>query len=171
MVYHKKVEKFILKNEKVHRIINITLLCIIGVLVALLITGSIYALTRSSNAEPLFTIGDNRTRQVPAASEAEDIRIFTGLGQLRIPLTNSSTLILVINFPYPANDTAFTEELAVKIGDLKAIAVDYFSTLPTSSLIHIDEDIAKQEILRRFNDNLRLGRITTLLFSNMLIID
>jgi flagellar basal body-associated protein FliL len=165
------VEKIILRNEKVHRIINITLLSIAGTLAALLIIGSIYACARPADEEPLITFGSNRASQTTTASEAEDIRIFTGLGQLRIPLANASTLILVINFPYPANDIAFSEELAVKIGDLRTIAIDYFSNLPVSSLTFIDEDIAKQEILRRFNNNLRLGRITALLFSNMLVID
>jgi hydroxypyruvate isomerase len=94
-----------------------------------------------------------------------------GLGRLRIPLANSSILILSIAFPYAAGDAAFSEELAVRINDLRAIAGDYFSSLPAGSLHQIDEEAAKQEILRRFNANLRLGQITVIYFSDMMVID
>ena len=141
-----------------------------SVIVLLIIIGSIYAAARSPDAKPLFSARD-QSRQTAAPQTEEDIRIFSGLGQLRIPLANSSTLILTINFPFNANDMAFAEELAAKIGELKAAAIDYFSSLPPANLNQINEDAAKQEILRRFNNNLRLGKITVLYFGNMLIVD
>jgi len=163
------VNKITLKKEKPLRIINIILLSLAGVIVLLVVIGSIYAAGRSPDAKPLFTAG-NQPGQAVTQPE-EDIRIFSGLGQLRIPLANSSTLILTINFPFNANDMAFAEELAAKIGELKAAAIDYFSSLPAANLNQINEDAAKQEILRRFNNNLRLGKITVLYFGNMLIVD
>jgi len=100
-----------------------------------------------------------------------DIRVFSGIGRLRIPLSNSSTLILSVAFPYLAGDTVFTEELAGKIADFREIAGGYFSSLSEEQLFLIDEEAAKTEILRRFNANLRLGRIETLYFTDFLIID
>ena len=73
-------------------------------------------------------------------------------------------------FPYPANDIAFTEELTVKVNDFRSMAYDYFSSLPQESLIQIDEDTAKREILRSFNNNLRLGYIRSLYFNDMMVI-
>ncbi|MCL2806324.1 MAG: hypothetical protein FWD26_10335 [Treponema sp.] len=138
------------------QILNIVLLSAAGLLIILITIGSIIALTRS-NAPPPQNTGETM--------------VFSGLGLLRIPLSNSSLLLLSIAYPYQANDTAFMEELAAKIGDFRAIAVNYFTSLPESALIYIDEEAAKQEILRRFNSNLRLGRISTLYFSDMTVIE
>jgi flagellar basal body-associated protein FliL len=109
----------------------------------------------------------------PALSEVQgdDIRVFSGIGRLRIPLSNSSVLILSIAFPYNAGDITFTEELATKVGDFKEIASEYFSSLPAERIIQIDEEAAKTEILKRYNAILRLGKINALYFSDMMIID
>jgi flagellar basal body-associated protein FliL len=150
-------------NKAFLRIFNALLLSIIGVLIVLLIVGTIIGLTRSRDTRPL------NTEQTSA--QTSDTRVFSGLGRLRIPLSNSSILILSIAFPYSANDIAFSEELASKISELRGIAGDYFSALPADKIIQIDEEAAKQEILRRYNNSLRLGRITALYFSDMIIID
>ena len=101
----------------------------------------------------------------------DDIRIFSGIGRLRIPLVNSSVLILSIAFPYKESDIAFTEELAGKIGDFKTITIDYFSSLPADQIIQVNEETAKAELLNRYNSILRLGNISTLFFNDMMIID
>jgi len=147
------------------------LLSVAGALVAVLLIGTIFALFRPKDAGPLFRLGAGRTEQSRVTADGNgDIRVFSGLGRLRVPLANSSTLILAIAFPYSASDTAFTEELAAKIGDLRAIASGYFSSLPEET-IQIDEEAAKQEILKRFNAALRLGRIEALYFSDLMVID
>ena len=148
------------------------LLSTAGVLFLLLTIGTIYAFVRPSGAEPLFRLG--KTAETPSretTAPTGETRVFSGLGRLRIPLANSSTLILSIAFPYSADDAAFAEELAAKIGDFRAAANSYFSTLPAERLIQFDEDVIKQELLRRLNENLRLGRISELYFSDFMIID
>ena len=162
--------KITLKKEKASRIINRGLLILSAAIVVLLLIGTIYAFARSPSAQPLFS-AKTRQSQSSASNQNGDVRVFAGLGRLRIPLSNSTTLLLTITFPYPANDIPFTEELAAKLGDLKAAAAGYFSALAEPDIIQIDEDTAKQEILKRFNAALRLGRITTLYFSDMLVID
>jgi len=154
-----------LPQKRAHRIIYITLLLIIGLLIISLITGTIFGLARRGN-EPVTA---NQFQAEPV--QTDDIRIFSGLGRLRITLANSSILILSISFPYYADDTAFTEELAAKVNDFKLFAEEYFQSLDAQALIHIDEEAAKQEILRRFNNNLRLGRINVLYFHDLMIIE
>jgi len=156
-------------SAKLPRVLYIVLLSLAGALIALLITGTVYGLVRSPNAGPLFTLG--KSGEAAADPRLDDIRVFSGIGRLRIPVANSSILILSIAFPYQAGDTAFTEELAGKTGDLKAIATDYFSALPADKLTQIDEEAAKAEILKRYNAALRLGRIEALYFSDMMILD
>ena len=164
------MEKAAFNKEKILGNINFVLFLIAGALVLILLIGTIIGVARSGNPRPLLTFGGS-DNTVQAAPRADDIRVFSGLGRLRIQLANSSILILSIAFPYPASDIAFTEELAGKISDLRTIATDYFSALPAENLIQIDEETAKQEILRRYNAVLRLGRIDALYFSDMMVID
>jgi flagellar basal body-associated protein FliL len=153
-------------KEKIPRIVYVALLFIAGALIILLLIGTIIGLVRPSNAEPLFALKKNvKTNQ----TKPEDIRVYSGLERLRIPLSNSSILILSVSFPYSAKDTTFTEELAAKIGDFKSITTEYFSSLEGAD--QIDEETAKQEILKRFNANLRLGRIDALYFNDMTVIE
>ncbi|MDR2596697.1 MAG: flagellar basal body protein FliL [Treponema sp.] len=147
------------------------LLSLAGAMVVLLLTGTVFALVRSPAAGPILKLGKPQAVTTARTTENDDIRVFSGLGRLRIPLANSSTLILSIAFPYLANDIQFTEELAAKIDDFRIIAADYFSSLPAEKTIKIDEETAKTEILSLYNANLRLGRIETLYFSDMMIID
>ncbi|MDR0301150.1 MAG: hypothetical protein LBI04_02425 [Treponema sp.] len=158
-------------KTKPSQFLYIGLLSLAGVLVLLLIIGTIFGVARSSGARPLFSLGKSGGASVQTSAAADDIRVFSGLGRLRIPLSNSSTLILSIAFPYPAHDTAFTEELAAKIGEFRSLAAGYFSTLPADKIVNLDEETAKQEILTRYNAILRLGQISTIYFSDMMIID
>jgi hypothetical protein len=166
------VKSFFFSDQKLSRTIYTALLSVAGALVALLAIGTVYALVRPRDASPLFSLGSpSETERTAAPAQIDDIRVFSDMGRLRIPLTNSSILLLTIAFPYSASDIAFTEELASKIGDFRVIASSYFSSLPVENPIQINEEAAKQEILRRYNAALRLGRIEALYFSDMMVID
>ena len=165
------MKTFYLPDEKIPRIVYITLLFIAGALIVILIMGTIFGLVLSREIGPILRFGDQVTTERSLISSSEDIRIFSGLGRLRIPLGNSSVMVISISFPYPADDIAFSEELAARINDFKTMAISYFSSLPEEALIQINEDAAKNEILRQYNNSLRLGRIETLYFSEMNIID
>jgi len=162
----------ILSKSKIPQYLYTVLLATAAILFVLLTLGTIYAFVRPAGAGPLFKLGKPAETAVrETAAQTGDIRIFSGLGRLRIPLANSSTLILSISFPYSADDASFAEELAAKIGDFRAIASGYFSALPAETVIQFDEDTIKQELLRRLNADLRLGRISELYFSDFMIID
>jgi len=155
-------------TKKIPRIIYLALLIIAGVLIVLLLIGTIVGLIRSRNAEPVLVIGGSSGT---GSANDDDIRVYSGLERLRIQLSNSSTLLLSVAFPYSASDVPFTEELAAKINDFKAITTEYFSSLPAEKANQIDEEAAKKEILRRFNATLRLGHINVLYFSDMNILE
>jgi len=162
------MKRIFIPTKEIPRIIYLALLFIAGALIVLLLIGTIVGLIRSRNVEPVLVIGgSSRT----GSANGDDIRVYSGLERLRIPLSNSSTLLLSVAFPYSANDIPFTEELAAKINDFKAITTEYFSSLPAENAGQIDEDAAKQEILRRFNASLRLGRIEALYFSDMTVLE
>ena len=141
-------------------------------LVVVLITGSLYAVFRSPDSGPLFRIGGGEqrgTEPVPAGP----VNVFSGIGRLRIPLAGESaaTIILSISFPYPADDRPFAEELASRIGDFRSIASLYFASLSPDMVTNLDEAAAKAEILERYNALLRLGRIETLYFGDLMVVD
>ena len=144
---------------------------LILIVICVLIAGTVYALTRPTGAGPVFRMGNSPPVIGKQAAENDSISIFAGIGRLRIRLANSSTLILSIAFPYPADDRAFTEELAVKIGEFREIASEYFSSLPSDKVRNLDEEAAKTEILRRYNTILRLGKIQDMYFNDLMIID
>jgi flagellar basal body-associated protein FliL len=170
MSYPDIVRKINFPKEKIHRFLFTMLVSIAGALVVILIAGTIFGLVRPRHAEPILTFGSAAAPQY-TITQADDIRVFSGLGRMRIPLSDSSIMILSIAFPYAANDIAFTEELASRVNNLRELSIDYFSSLPPDGLIQIDEEAAKQEILRRFNASLRLGRIEDLYFSDLMIIN
>ncbi|MCL2809214.1 MAG: hypothetical protein FWD24_04000 [Treponema sp.] len=159
-----------LSKEKITNYVYMALLSIACLLILLIVIGTIAGLFHIGKSEPL--IGSRSLPQIQHTQlNPSDIRVFSEMGRLRIPLINSSILILSISFPYSADDTAFTEEILAKVSDFRTIASGYFSSLPETRLIQIDEDAAKQEILRRFNDSLRLGRIEVLYFNDLMVIE
>ena len=158
----------------VYRIIVALLL----MLILLLLGGSLYAIFRSPGSGPLFRLGRPAAAGMAPASGGNTggraVSVFTGIGRLRIPVRSASggaTMLLSIAFPYPPGDRAFTEELASRIGNFRTIAVDYFSSLPPEKLGSLDEEAAKTEILRRYNGLLRLSKIETLYFSDLMIVE
>jgi flagellar basal body-associated protein FliL len=142
-------------------------------LVALLVVGSLYALMRPPNSEPLFHLGRQADGGKQKAVTGDATGIFSGIGRLRIPLAvqPAATVILSISFPYPAEDRPFTEELASHIGEFRSIATTYFSSLNGEKAVNPDEEAAKTEILKRYNAILRLGKIETLYFGDLMIVD
>ena len=152
-------------------IIQAALILTIAAIVCLLLIGTIYALVRPANTGALFKLG--KQSPPPPANEitSSDVMVYSGVGRLRIPLSDSSIMILSIAFPYPSTDAAFMEELAARTNDFKELAASYFSALPPDRLSSLDEEAAKYDILRNYNSILRLGSIQELYFSDLLIIE
>jgi flagellar basal body-associated protein FliL len=153
----------------VYRIIVVLIL----VIVAILIAGTVYSLVRPSGSAPLFRIGTATEDKDDQVSDNGEIGIFSGIGRLRIPVAGSSaaTAVLSVSFPYPAGDRLFTEELASRTGEFRSIAVEYFSSLTREEIVSLDEEAAKAGILGRYNDLLRLGKIETLYFGDLMIVE
>jgi len=150
-------------------------------LVALIIAGSLYGVLRSRDSGPLFRIGGKGGGAVQDGGA--DLReggrdgdnpynIFSGIGTLRIQNADKTAVIIIsISFPYKAEDRPFTEELASNIGEFRSIATKYFTNLPKDKLTKLDEEQAKADILKQYNALLRLGRIETLYFGDLMIVD
>jgi flagellar basal body-associated protein FliL len=144
---------------------------IAAVLALILLAGTVYALVLRGKSEKTEAVapvpGEN------PSPEAEIDGMFTGIGRIRASTGSPepATVILSIAFPYSPRDRAFSEELAARIGDFRAGAIDYFASFSTEELRQKDEAAIKTELLECFNGLLRLGQITTLYFGDYLIIE
>jgi flagellar basal body-associated protein FliL len=160
-------------------IIYRVVVALILLLAVVLITGSLYAAFRPKDSPPLFRIGGaggdsgKGGKGRGEAAPAGDVHVFSGIGRLRIPLAGetSATVIIAISFPYPADDRAFAEELASRIGDFRSIAREYFASLSPEKAAALNEEEAKAEILKSYNTLLRLGKIETLYFGDLMVVD
>jgi flagellar FliL protein len=129
-------------------------LIIIAALLALVIfIGTIYGLVNK---------GKTAEKKKGAAEVSEGM--FSGLGTMRIPTADAEpgTLVIKIEFPYDKNDKAFQEELASRIGWFKTTTADYLSAFTAEQLDALSLDTISGELLNRFNDVLRLGKIKQL---------
>ena len=123
-------------------------------------------------------------KQADIFPEGEDGQIFTGIGQIRVPVPGSKPgtegvppadsqpgmVILFVSFIYHPEDKAFSEELALRVRDFRQIITDYIGSFSAAELQKQGEDSIKAELLRRFNAILRLGQIETLYFSDFMIL-
>jgi len=169
-----------------YRIIVVMML----LLVVLLIAGSLYAFIRSRDSGPLFRIGSGAVRNGIAkdgtgngmnqgTEDNSAYNVFSGIGTIRIQnpgkpsdkVSETAVIIISISFPYKAEDRPFTEELASHISEFRSIATNYFANLPRDKLAKLDEEQAKADILKQYNALLRLGRIETLYFGDLMIVD
>jgi hypothetical protein len=151
-----------------------------------ILAGTLYAAFRDSGA-PAPSTQDN----VSAAGgnsgaggldgQRSDSAVFTGIGRLRIAAGGASpsgansasrtVVVLSVVFPYPPGDKPFSEELAGKVPLFRRIIRDYFRALSGDDLNPPDEQKAKDELLRRFNAELQLGKIELLLFNELMILE
>jgi flagellar basal body-associated protein FliL len=150
------------------------ILAIIVIILALsLIGGTIHTLMfRDKKEKPENAVVESKSNET-LSSPSELDGIFTGIGRIRASTTapETATVILSIAFPYLSTDKAFSRELAARIGDFRAAAISYFGSFSVEELRQKDEAAVKTELLKQFNDLLRLGQIATLYFSDYMIIE
>ena len=164
-------------NRPVYRTIYRVELIAVMFLILLIVCGGLYAILRSQNERPLFRIGKSAGKNSTLTQPAEEYSkssVFNGIGRLRIPVAGqygSATMVLSIAFPYPPEDHAFTEELALRITSFRSITIEYFSSLSSEEIKNLGEESAKRELLKLFNSILRLGEIETLYFNDLMIIE
>jgi len=156
------------------------LMLLLMIIIVLMVSGSIFAILRSSESGPVLRFGKSSSSANTNGNSfsvfSTDTSVFNGIGRLRIPVAGSSassaaTMIVSIAFPYPHGDRQYTEELASKITNFRSIANDYFTSLPAAAIANFDEESAKTELLKRYNAILRLGKIEVLYFNDLLILE
>lgn len=165
------------KTEKI-------LLLVIAVLFFVLVTGTIGGLiskNKASNARTRIPDPLPTAQGIENLNKATDEKIaaYTGLGTIRaITLADetkeedSGTVVIVTPWlSYPENDTIFFEELARKRILLTGIINSYFSTRTQGQLLSLTEEKIKKELLIQINQQLSLGEISQVYFTDYLFIE
>ena len=159
------------------------LLVLVLALGLFILGGTLYAVFRGPGGGGRAASGGRAGQGGPeAAGEA----VFTGIGRLRIPLAvpgdggdragqfseeGRAVLVISISFPYSPRDRAFSEELASKVEDFRRIAREYFSARSAEELRFLEEEKMKAGLLAAYNSALRLGKIGTLYFNDLLFFE
>lgn len=131
-------------------------------LIAIILGGTLYALIFRPSPKPA-----EPAREGLAVRED---RVFTGLGRIRTSTADSRTVVLSVAFPYDPEDRTFSEELALRVGELRRITADYFTAYSAEELGGRPESEIKAELLNRYNALLRLGAVKVLYFNDFMII-
>jgi flagellar basal body-associated protein FliL len=148
---------------------------ILGVIAAglflTILIGTLYTLVKNPQS---FSGGSSRTAEAAGnggeTASVSQTAMFTDIRPMRIA-AGSVAVVLSVVFPYPSADQPFIEELAGKVPRFRQIIRDYFGVFSRDELNSLDEQQAKAELLRQFNDELRLGSIELLLFDDYLILE
>jgi flagellar basal body-associated protein FliL len=142
------------------------LLIFLAALAFIIIGGTIYGV--------FFHNPRHQNETIPQASgESGGRHIFTGIGLRRVSTADPQpgTVVLFFFFFYFPDDRAFSEELALRVKDFRETITDYIGSLSASELHNLGEENLKTELLRRFNNILRLGQIETIYLSDFMIVD
>ena len=107
----------------------------------------------------------------------KSMNAFTDIGQLRIFTKQISEkdeqVVIVVSpwFSYPAEDKALFEELSLKERQIKSIFTNYFSALTFSQIRAKGENLIKEELLQKINENLVMGQIRAVYFNDYIFIE
>lgn len=165
----------------IHRVLAAAL----AVAAAFIIAGTVYAMLTDRPTPRVAAVNADAAAAVDAAAKTpadEAIPIsaanaspayFSGIGRVRVSLAGEKTAVLVVSviFPYDRSDIAFSEELAATTRKFRETTLEYFSKYSASELKTMDEDTLKNDLKKRFNALLRLGRIDALYFDDYFLID
>jgi flagellar basal body-associated protein FliL len=147
-------------------------LALIAILLALLIVAvTVYTVISRNLAQgkPMYTIPEKETLPPPLPSVEDNI--FSGIGRVRISTGDNQTVIVSIAFPYDRKDIPFAEELVSRITNFRSIAFSFFRSFTSEELRDKGEEAVKAELLHRYNDVLKLGKIPVLYFNDFMIFE
>lgn len=136
------------------------LLCVVLALILTLAAGTAYGLIHNALR------GRNTELPPEEVSVPGEESIFSGIGTIRASTKGEEpeTVIITIAFPYDSKDGPFSEELASRIPDFKAQALEYLGSFTAEELHQKDPAQINSELLGRYNGLLRLGQIRELFF-------
>lgn len=160
------------------------LIIVIFVLVCIIFSGTVIGLI-SRRASPGKNLRDADPEPTPREIEnlnkhlEDKIDAYTGLGTIRCitaPAADDendigTALVITPWLSYPQGDTVFFEELARKRILMTGIFTNYFSSYTKLELLSRTEDKIKQDIMTQINEQMSLGQISAIYFTDYIFIE
>jgi len=152
--------------------LNRILVCIAGG-IFLLIAGGTFFVFITQRAAP----GKNMRKADPSPAELHTGNVCNDFGQIRTVTKpehttgNGVTLVVSPWIAWTGNDTAFHEELVQKSRKIKSIITAYFTEYTEKELIERGENSVKADLLHKINNELVLGKISAVYFSEYIFLE
>jgi flagellar basal body-associated protein FliL len=142
---------------------------IAGVLVLVLVAGTVYGFAAGTRQKKLIREAD----KAQVAAELAGRASYTAIGTIRAKSADAKAAVVVatIAFPYDSGDRPFAEELARKAPVLKAVAQSVLSSKKAADLAPAFEGSVKAALRDAFNARLSLGKVTEIWLSDFAVIE
>ena len=163
---------------------ELVLFSIIGALVLVILFGTVIGLA-SKKAAPGKNLRDADPEPTPREIENlnkhsdSPIAAYTGLGTIRCitapaddnPEDAGTAVVITPWLSYPQDDTVFFEELARKRLIITGIFTSYFGSCTKVELLSRTEDSIKQDLLNQINEQMSLGKISGIYFTDYIFLE
>lgn len=161
---------------------DIILYSLIALLVLVILFGTVIGLA-SKKASPGKNLRNDdpepTPREIENLNKHSDSKIaaYTGLGTIRCitaPQDEEDLGTIVVVTPwlsYPEGDTIFYEELARKRLLITSIFTTYFSSHTKNDLLSVTEDKIKAELAASINEQMSLGKISGIYFTDYIFLE
>jgi len=152
------------------------LLSIILGLILVIVAGTIMALTGKKNTTPEVLLAQGKAVSLMAPVD-DSVIAYYELGRSRIVTKTENTddlgtvLVIAPYLAYPAGDTVFYEELARKRGLIKGILTSYFQERTKNQLLAETEERIEKVLLEQINEQLALGQISDIYFTDYIFLE
>ena len=160
------------------------LLIVIAAIVGIILLGTVIGLATKKaapgknlrNADPEPTV-----REIENLNKHSDspIAAYTGLGTIRCitsPAADDSedagtAVVITPWLSYPEEDTVFYEELARKRLIITGVFTSYFNAYTKEQLLSRTEEKIKQDIMEQINEQMSLGKISGIYFTDYIFLE
>ena len=163
-------------------------ICILIILVIIIGTGLVVGSSKPQEQSAIYSSqrGPTPEEQIQQAQQAQqeaqatanttatvtrgDFGSYINLDQIRVTTKedseNQTTALIILKpwFSYDSTDPAFHEEVATKKARFKALVLEFFSNRTASQLRAMGEDLVKNQLVELANQELVLGKFSSVFF-------
>lgn len=168
------------KRSTFDKVMIIIIFVLIGIITIGTIIGVVFknpeknqnGINQSTDTKPVEKQIESLNKQLD-----DKVAAYTGLGTIRavtLPAKNEdfgSAVVITPWFSYPEGDSQFFEELSRKRILLINIFTSYFSSHTTEEITKVGEEVVKNDLLTALNEELSLGQISKLYFTDYIFLN
>jgi len=167
------------KRSTFDKVMIIIIFALIGIITIGTIIGVVFKNPEENKTVNLTSDTKPVEKQIESLNKKLDDKVaaYTGLGTIRavtLPGKNEdfgAAVVITPWFSYPEGDTQFYEELSRKRVLLINIFTSYFSSRTLEELNKLGEEIVKDDLLTALNEELSLGQISKLYFTDYIFLN